>query len=126
MYDAMIKLKAARVRFARCSEHQIKIGRWNFYPNTGKIFEDDNSPIEQTGLKALLEILEPLGLRRQEATSTRDAPSDQQWNSAPVQADDAAEDRPMVLSAPLSAIRCRPQVRQDQNPCHDRIINLGR
>ena len=61
MRDAIDALNAAGVRFTRQTEHQLKIGPWNYYPARGTLFRDgENQVTRQVGLDALLaRILSP-------------------------------------------------------------------
>lgn len=55
MRDAIDALNAAGVRFTRQTEHQLKIGPWNYYPARGTLFRDgENQVTRQVGLDALL------------------------------------------------------------------------
>lgn len=55
MRDAIDALNAAGVRFTRQTEHQLKIGPWNYYPARGTLFRDgENHVTRQVGLDALL------------------------------------------------------------------------
>src|ERR1051325_3671447 len=73
MYDAMTRLRTAGITFARCSEHQLKVGEWNFYPNTGSLYADDQPPLKERGIETLLQVLSRRHADGQQTTSMRDA-----------------------------------------------------
>lgn len=51
-------LKAHGISFILPTEHQIKIGDWNFYPSTGKIYRDGHPTKAEKGAGAMIQILE--------------------------------------------------------------------
>ena len=72
---AMKALKQEGFPFKRPTEHQLKVGRINFYPGKGTIFFDGNKKAEEeTGLAAFIELLRSdtmtARLRRQPPTAT--------------------------------------------------------
>lgn len=55
MRDAIDALNAAGVRFTRQTEHQLKIGPWNYYPARGTLFRDgDNGSARNVDLDTLM------------------------------------------------------------------------
>lgn len=57
MRKAVEALQDHGVFVSRPSEHQLKIGPWNYWPGTGKITKDGGPKIMTRGLESLLELL---------------------------------------------------------------------
>jgi hypothetical protein len=90
---AMKTLKHEGFPFRRTSEHQLKVGRINFYPGKGTIFFDGNKTVEkETGLAAFIKIL-----RSDQVTARlrRRPPADNVKANRP-----ADEQDPIVISLP--------------------------
>ena len=51
-------LKSHGVNYILPTKHQIKIGDWNFYPSTGKIYCDGHPTEAERGADAMIRILE--------------------------------------------------------------------
>jgi hypothetical protein len=64
MTDTIDWLIKNRIRFRRCTVHQIKVGDLNFYPNSGSIQRDQSVPgpsakaLKERGLAAFQHMVE--------------------------------------------------------------------
>lgn len=64
MAEALAALKQYNIRFDQPSPHQIKVGRFNFYPSSGKITVDGVGKVAEKGLDIFLEALRKYGMVR--------------------------------------------------------------
>jgi hypothetical protein len=60
MIEAMRALDSHGLIFRRTSKHQLKIGRFNFWPSTGAITEDDYGRRSERGLGDLINVIQRL------------------------------------------------------------------
>lgn len=64
MAEALAALKTYNVRYDQPSPHQIKVGKFNFYPSSGKITVDGVGKVAEKGLDIFLEALRKYGMVR--------------------------------------------------------------
>ncbi len=57
MSEAINRLQALGVPFYRPSEHQLKIGKLNYYPGKGTINFDGHPALAERGLEACVRIV---------------------------------------------------------------------
>lgn len=62
MAEALAQLKHYNVRFSQPSPHQIKVGKFNFYPSSGKITVDGVGKVAEKGLDVFLQALRKYGM----------------------------------------------------------------
>ena len=59
MRKAINALNGAKINYERKNKHQLKIGKYNFYPRKGTIYCDgDKGPLCERGLDAFMHIFE--------------------------------------------------------------------
>lgn len=56
MVEAIRSGKAAGLNLKRCSVHQLKSGRVNFWPATGRIYIDQGPKVSERGLAAFIRL----------------------------------------------------------------------
>ena len=62
MKEAITALEAiapSGVRFVRKTAHHLKSGKYNFYPDTGTVTEDDMPKLKRRRLNVFLDLIEP-------------------------------------------------------------------
>jgi hypothetical protein len=69
MYAAMVRLKQEGIWFARKTAYHLKVGSYNFWPNSGKIHSDGASQCDpETGLDRFMKLVK-------DAEARADAPA---------------------------------------------------
>jgi hypothetical protein len=64
MIEAMRALDSRGIDFRQTSKHQLKIGRFNFWPSTGAITEDEYGRRSERGLDDLINVIRRAPVRR--------------------------------------------------------------
>lgn len=76
MKEAMRVLDSKKIRFARVTEHQLKVGPLNYYPTKGTITLDGGPVVSARGIDAFLRLAEAV----QDGSDPRKVAAAPGWN----------------------------------------------